>query len=232
LTLLRGVATFPPARALRRGDRVVLEKLGWKPRAARHSAAASREVAEAERRLRGRGARDPDNWRALARACVAVRDADGAYAALRRVADLAPDDPAAAFECGVAARKAGKVPEALDWFSRCLALDPDDAKSHTQYAKALDLAGLLDEALRHHRRALELAPGSAEAHYHLGVTLARHGRDDEALGAYLKTLEMDESFARAHGNLGVLLDRRGEFDRAVEELRRAVALEPNRAEWH
>ena len=77
-----------------------------------------REVAEAERRVRGRGSREPDNWRRLAEACARARDLTGAFAARREVAKLLPDDFAPAFECGIAARKADAIPEALDWFSR------------------------------------------------------------------------------------------------------------------
>ncbi|MEZ5066637.1 MAG: tetratricopeptide repeat protein, partial [bacterium] len=111
------------------------------------STSAPRDVAEAERRVRGRGAREPDNWKRLADACADHGDLDGAFNAYRRYADLSPDDVDAALACGMAARKAGALPESLDYFSRALALAPERADAHTQYAKALDLAGLLEEAL-------------------------------------------------------------------------------------
>ena len=88
---------------------------------------------------------------------------------LRKVAELLPDDLAPAFECGIAARKADAIPEALDFFSRCLALQPDHAAAHTQYAKTLDLAGLYEDALEHtgdeadFMRLLERAGGGGMA---------------------------------------------------------------------
>jgi tetratricopeptide (TPR) repeat protein len=225
----------------------MLGKLGW---GARHGSQAkatpSRDVSEAERQVKGRGARDPDSWRRLAVACARARDYRGEYEARRKVSELLPEDLEPAFECGIAARKAGAVDEALDYFTRCLALQPKHASSHTQYAKTLDLAGMYDEALEHHREAIELSGPSAESLYHLGVTYARNGKDDLARASYEAALDTDPSFARAHelkravtleptraewhSNLGALFGEHRMFDEAIEEFSRALRLDPENAE--
>jgi tetratricopeptide (TPR) repeat protein len=193
---------------------------------------ASREILDLERRVRGKSERDPAAWKTLAEAYAKSHDAAGAFHSFRKYADLLPEDAAAARECGIAARKAGALREAMDYFARSLALAENVASTHSQYAKVLDLGGMVDEALEAHQTAIDLDPNAAACRYHLGVTYARHGRHRDAIETYEEALRLDPSFARAHGNLGVLLDREGSFDRAIEALRRAITLEPRRAEWH
>lgn len=93
-------------------------------------------------------------------------------------------------------------------------------------------AGRLEEAEACCRKTLEIDPRHAKALTNLGVILQRKGAYGDAERCYAEALTADGELAQASFNLGALRFQLGKRAPAVENLRRAVELQPERADWH
>lgn len=122
-------------------------------------------------------------------------------------------------------RKAGKLREALAFFTEKLEQFPDNTS--LRYARAL-LAENLDELDLAEQDLLHIInrePTNAQALNALGYTLAdRTTRFDEALGYIERALVMEPEDAVIIDSLGWVQYRMGNLAKAVEHLRRAMAL--------
>ncbi|MEQ2010189.1 MAG: tetratricopeptide repeat protein [Limisphaerales bacterium] len=89
-------------------------------------------------------------------------------------------------------------------------------------------------AVGSYREALQLSPSSATFHLHfnLGNALARHSQWVDAIASYETALRLKPDSASAVLNFGVALAGGGELARALEQLSRAVVLDPQNAEAH
>ncbi|HEX3123467.1 MAG TPA: tetratricopeptide repeat protein [Rhodanobacteraceae bacterium] len=107
LPMLESACRLAPERAVAWGNLArVLSDLG--------------RYADAIQCARAATARDPRRavwWRILGVAQNRQRDGEGAAIALRKAIELAPDDPIARFELGLALRDAGSIDEAREVFS-------------------------------------------------------------------------------------------------------------------
>jgi len=122
-------------------------------------------------------------------------------------------------------RKAGKYPEALDFFADKLEKMPNDTS--LRYARALvaERANKLDLAEEDLRIIIEREPSNAQALNALGYTLAdRTERLDEALGYITRALEVEPTDAAIIDSMGWVQYRMGNHTKAVELLRQALSL--------
>jgi tetratricopeptide (TPR) repeat protein len=152
-----------------------------------------REYARARAELRAALAKDPRVRRAhyfLGLAAVAERRRGGIEEALREFeaeVALAPEDPAASLELGVARVQLEQFAEALPALERATLADPPSARALAYLGRAqlgIDRPG---EAAASLSRALEIArtsgangPALLAIHLHLGQALQRLGRSGEA----------------------------------------------------
>jgi tetratricopeptide (TPR) repeat protein len=111
-----------------------------------------------------------------------------AIAPLLEATRLAPDDPVAQSHLGVACLFTRRVPDAITWLRRSIALRPF-ARTFFNLGLALAQTGDHDGALAAHRRATELEPTLAEAHGRVADILMRKGRRGEATAAYERAFE-------------------------------------------
>jgi tetratricopeptide (TPR) repeat protein len=148
----------------------------------------------------------------------------------REVLREQPDDVAALEGLGVLLLQQGRPGEAAALFARVLAVEPDSPpRLRANLGEALRSLGRLDEALEHLRRATELDPGLAQAWNSLGLLAHARGHYDYAEVAYRESLRLRPKFVPSHINLANALLARGRMGEAVEELRRALEIEPNQA---
>ena len=88
-------------------------------------------------------------------------------------------------------------------------------------------AGDVDAAIRLVREAIERQPVYPEAYNTLGLLLGKKGQDPTSvLKAFQTAIAQRERFAEAHYNLGLLLAQLGRGDEGAEELRKAIAYDP------
>lgn len=146
--------------------------------------------------------------------------------ALQKLAEQHPNDALIPYYMGLLYRQQGNTAAALNAAKQACGLINDES--------ALLLAGELcldtnqpTEAVGYFRRALELNPRSIGAL----INLANFEPDtDTAEKMYKKALEISPDDIDAHINYAALLYRQQRLHEALEEYRRAVILNPDRAE--
>jgi tetratricopeptide (TPR) repeat protein len=136
--------------------------------------------------------------------CLLERgDGGGALDHARTAAGLAPASGLAAFRLGTVYDSLGRYPEAVESFSRALALDPRVPGARAALGVALGALGRHEESVGHLREARRLDPGSAAVAYNLGVALLKLGRPAEAIPPLEDAVRLDPTDERAGHNLGV-----------------------------
>ncbi len=194
-------------------------------------------------------------WYQLGLALFARGDEAGAVAALRRAADLLPQQADAHYRLGVALFDGEKFAEARAPLARAVELEPRSARYRVPLATCLDRLGEHKAALAHLAQVPALSPTPDEAA--LAVLAARTLTDpfrglapearqglELALGYLLKDapglavpvldalLEKLPDLGAAHALLGLAAQRLDEAGRAVSELKRAAELSPESPQPH
>lgn len=189
--------------------------------------------AELESRARSLVGRYPDSgfvWKILG-ATLQAQGKDS-LSALRKAAELLPDDAEAHYNLGNTLLILGRLDEAVASFRRALQTRPDDAEAHYNLANTLLMLGRPDEAEAGYRRALQIKPGNALAYYNLGNILHERGRLAEAEASYRRALQIKPDSADIHTNLGNVLQDMDRLDEAEASFRQALQIKPDHAEAH
>lgn len=164
-------------------------------------------------------------WKILSVALV--RQGKDALPALRRAAELMPQDAEAQSNLGSALHERGQWAEALASLRRALALRPDDVRALIEAANALRSLGRVVDAITLYQEALRLNPRELDALNNFGNALLEIGQYERAVACYRLALQMRPDDAQLHCNLGNALRAFGHLDEAIASTRRAVALDPN-----
>jgi tetratricopeptide (TPR) repeat protein len=155
-----------------------------------------------------------------------------AIPALLQASRLLPDNPVVFDDLGRACLLTRRLPEALTWLRRAIALRPTFARTHYSLGLALAQTGDYEAALAAHRRAIELEPRLAEAHGRAADILLRKGKRDEAVAEYERAFEVapGTTFGRLCGAKAMVAqDRPGE---AEERLRQLIENDSSSSEAH
>ncbi len=169
-------------------------------------------------------------WKILSVALV--RQGKDALQALRRAAELLPQDPEAHANLGAALHDRRQWSEALASLQRALAIRPDDPQSLVDAGNALRALGRARESLALYQRALRLAPDDAPVHNNLGNAHLELGDAAQAAACYRRAAQLRPGDAGIHCNLGNALRQLGELETAATESARAIALDPRLAMAH
>jgi tetratricopeptide (TPR) repeat protein len=103
---------------------------------------------------------------------------------LLEAARLDPNNPELLNNLGAACLFTRRLPEAITWLRRAIALRPTVGRPYFTLGLALAQTGDYERALEAHRRATELEPGLAEAHGRVADILMRKGMRDDAASSY------------------------------------------------
>jgi tetratricopeptide (TPR) repeat protein len=126
----------------------------------------------------------------------------------------------------------GKPAEALSELRAAVRIDPENVAALELLAQAAIKAGDLDEGRRVLERAARLVPGNVRVRMSLGILAQTLGREGEAKAWYEEVLRLHPDTAPAANNLSYLLAANfATSGRAVDLARRAVAAEPENAEY-
>ncbi len=129
---------------------------------------------------------------------------------------------------------AGRMNDALEILAEVVAEHPENAQLQTVYGEYLFLAGRYPAAEERLNRALELDPYLTDARNWLGACLAQQQRYDEAREQYERALR-DPAYPSPqmiYLNLGMLYREQGLDDKGIEQLRRAVQIDPRYFKAH
>jgi DNA-binding winged helix-turn-helix (wHTH) protein/tetratricopeptide (TPR) repeat protein len=128
----------------------------------------------------------------------------------------------------------GEFDQAKASFQEAAILDPQSSPVYAALAQAVLATGrpareVLTAAETAERRALELDPRSFVAHVDRGQRLFQYEYDWRgAEEDFRRAVQLDGRSAQGHYGLAVVLAARGRHDEALEEVQRAVTLEPER----
>ena len=118
----------------------------------------------------------------------------------------------------------GKISEAIDLYTKALALDPKDPNLVSDRGVAFLHLEDRELCLKDLDRAVELQPGYSYR-YACRAFAKSHFKDyDGAILDYEKAVELDPDDAVAHHNLGMILEQKGYKDKADERFARADKL--------
>jgi tetratricopeptide (TPR) repeat protein len=146
---------------------------------------------------------------------------------LRRILELAPENPDALQLLGMIARQAGRNADAASLFHRSLAANPSQPHVYNNLGNSLldldDPAG----AASAYREALRLAPTYDEARVNLAIALLGTKDAAGACDMLAPLLRRDPRNARAWATLGQARRAAGELDHAITAFRTSLALRPD-----
>lgn len=138
-----------------------------------------------------------------------------AEAHLQHAQSTTGDHPDLFFRLGQVYLQSGRLPAAVQAFSRAIELDPDHAPSHDGLAETALARNDHAAAERHALDAVALAHHLPRAHFHLAAALAGQGKSLEALTAAGVCLHMAPSHRDARRLLADLLEEGGRVGEAA-----------------
>jgi len=161
-------------------------------------------------------------------------DYDHAIADYKSSVARAPLDIVAHFRLAVALRRIRKYDEAVAEFDRVAALDNDYPGLSLERGLLFEESGDVEKAIAEFKSALDKAPGDPDLQLRVGSAYVMIGRPDDALPVLRKVIASRPASAEALHYLGraLMLKSRLEQPDALRYLKRAVDLDPNRAEFH
>ncbi len=121
--------------------------------------------------------------------------------------------------------------DAAPHLQRARALNPRSPLVRVLLGRAYQNSNRTLQAIEEFRAALRLDRKIPLGHYHLGFAYGSLGRNAEAIAEYEKELAQQDH-AEVRFQLGHTLLESGQWNRALEHLRRALALDPQRAAAH
>jgi len=121
----------------------------------------------------------------------------------------------------------GKEQDALQSFTRALALDPYNPQTLVYLAELYTRLNRWADAEQTFGRALQQRPNSWLTYNELGYALDRQGKYQEAIRAFRTATVAAPGSSLALSNLGGEYLQIGAFAEATESLKRSLALEPN-----
>ncbi len=161
-------------------------------------------------------------------------DYDGAIAHYNAALALDSKNATTHFRLGVALRRTRKFDDAATELDKVAAVDKDYPGLSLERGLLFEESGDVQKAIEQFNGALAKAPDDPDLQLRVGAAYVAIGRPDEALPMLHKALEKRPTSAEVHHYIGralMLQPGPGQAD-ALRYLKRAVDLDPNRAEFH
>jgi tetratricopeptide (TPR) repeat protein len=137
-------------------------------------------------------------------------DLGGAYAALARAAELAPDRALTHIALGLVLNREKRYEQARASLERALRLEPGDPDASAALAESEEGLGQLDAAERRALEVLARRPEQATANLVIGMVRMKQGRFAEARDALARAVAGDPESGKAHYQLGLAYARLGD----------------------
>jgi tetratricopeptide (TPR) repeat protein len=191
---------------------------------------ADQKLAEAKKNL-------PDTAslrRAIGEIAAQRGDFDVAVQEFRAAIEKDPDDIGTHFRMGVTLRHMHKIPEASAELDKVVAVDKDYPGLSLERGRLLEESGDIEKALEQFQGALAKAPDDPDVQLRVAAAYTGVGRPADAVPILKKVMEKRPQSAEAQHYLGRALFLQGGTAQndAMRFLKRAVELDPNRAEYH
>jgi len=169
-------------------------------------------------------------WKILS--IARLRQGKDALEALRRAAELLPEDAEAHANLGSELHSRGEWAAARSSLGRSLDLEPRNADALIEAADAERALRRPRDAIPLYERALVLDPHRREARNNLANAFLELNQPEPAARHYRQALALKPEDAQVLCNLANALRQLGHLDEALECSRRAIALSPGLAMAH
>jgi len=158
---------------------------------------------------------------------------EDAVAHFKHALELSPSSLSTHFKLGVTYRHMQKPDLAGQEFDQVLAIDKDYPGLALERGLLFEESGEVERALEQFNNALARAPNDADLELRVGAAYVAIGEPGKALPMLRKVLEKRPTSAEANHYLGrAIFADQGPTPEAMRYLKRAVELDPNRAEYH
>lgn len=199
--------------------------------------AAEGRTKDAEAKLEEARSRLQDSapmQRALGEVAAAQGNYDDAVTHYKSAIEKNPNDISTKFLLGVTYRRMGKMDLASAEFDEVVALDKDYPGLALERGLLYEASGDVDKALEQFQSALAKAPDDPDLELRVGAAYVAIGRPADAVPVLQKVLAKRPESAEANHYLGRAMFLQGGTTQgdAMRYLKRAVELDPNRAEYH
>jgi tetratricopeptide (TPR) repeat protein len=184
---------------------------------------------EAERLCRDALMLDPNRFDALHLLGVLAADAgnyEGAAEILGQSLAINERNHDCHFQLGNILRLQGRNFDAASHLARAIELRPDLVEAHVALGDTFVAHGDAEQARACYERALAVEPDRIDALYGLGNAALLEGRLGDAVDLYRRVISRNP-FAEAHCKLGIALAEQGQLPEATQQIRQAIALNPN-----
>ncbi|HZQ68223.1 MAG TPA: sulfatase-like hydrolase/transferase [Terriglobales bacterium] len=151
---------------------------------------------------------------------------------LERTLKEQPDMPVANMQYGMAQARLKRYDKAVEPLKKAVALQPDNGMGHYELGLALFETGDWKGAAPQFEAAVERAPRWADAHFSLGSVYARIDRVPDAMTELTTALTLNPDHYRANLLRGRILFLQGNALGALDNLRKAVEVQPDSREGH
>jgi predicted Zn finger-like uncharacterized protein len=145
-----------------------------------------------------------------------------------------PRDVATHFRLAVVQRRVRKFEAAGAELDRVAAVDKDYPGLSLERGVLFEESGDVEKAIEQFKSALAKAPDDPDLQLRVGSAYVAIGRPDDALPMLRKVLQKRPTSAEANHYIGraLMLKSSGDQAEAIRYLKRAVDIDPNRAEFH
>ncbi len=143
------------------------------------------------------------------------------------------DDLQTRFQVGVTLRKMRKFDEAIAVFDKVSKIDPDYPNLALERGLYFEETGQGEEAVKMYNEALKRAPNDVDLKLRIGSTQVAAGAGKQAEPILKEVIRERSNSAEANHFLGrAMLISGSNLNESMRYLKRAVELDPNRAEYH
>ncbi len=175
---------------------------------------------------------EPDNahvWSLDALVALLTGDRQAAMTASQKAVAFGPHDTFALLIRSYAQQADTQLDAATQTTQRILAIDPDDTLARVRLAQLKFAGGYTRQADRIVTHAIAKAPDSATAQHTAGFIHLALRRSAAAGEAFSHAIRLDTALGEPHLGLALIAMRQGDEKRAMQEMSKAVLLEPQRA---
>jgi len=130
------------------------------------------------------------------------------------------------------ANEKGNAEEAINYYTRALAINPALDDAHNNLGAALVQTGSLDNAISLFEHILKKNPDREDVHNNFGMALVKKEQYDAAILHYQKALALNPHFTEAYYNLANALRVLGRNKEAMENYRLAIRTKPDYTQAH
>ncbi|MCE9650699.1 MAG: tetratricopeptide repeat protein [Parvibaculum sp.] len=144
--------------------------------------------------------------------------------AMRKAAEIAPDDHITVLHKATILAQLGYTDEAVETYDRALELEPDEPETLFAFANLLRDRKETQRAVDLFSRAIELKPDYAAAYVNLGNLLAEEALLEEAIACARQAVALRPDIFEAYNNLGSALQTACRPAEALECYEKALTL--------